>query len=1680
MKVARAKLQRRRARRGVLLLVILGLLAMFALVAVAFVMVAGHHMRSARAIQRIGQQEKRPRETLHLGFLQAVRGTPSPASVIGPHGLLEDIYGEPAYEGGITGVNSRLCGGQLFEFSITDPRPTRSLRFGGRVLTMLTGEAAGQSTYIVGVTSTFRCQALAFERGTPKDGDMCLINGAPFSGTGFGFDPASLTGLLDAKDPLTGLPRALLPNPLGFPNVGVPGGANEDNDAVDFQNMLLGAQIVDPTTGRVTTIPSLHRPALVNYWINQKEEFITWRDVPADLLRRIMLRPVGAPHPDADHPSFDGSNPNFNPAWDGVTPGGGSWDVDNDGEGRPDGIWVDLGMPVRAAPDGRLYKPLFSFLCVDLDGRLNLNAHGCYAQTQTGSSVDDYYNYYDVVQAGSYYRNGKTDPSGRVPYRFAGATSSRARLPRGQGYGPAEINLGPLFLVQTTDDLGNPLIRLSAAYRQLFVGSATLGLDGRYGETGVAAMPGPGRSAPIPDPLSYNKHFDYPADYSKFRQLTSYGTLPDLKGTLAVGLDVRGQPLYPSPIPPDWVDREPTVLLRDPTVPSTEGNPYTMASVNHPYELDLSRNRGRGLPGPAPIDNPFSVTEWERLVRPFDRDAGRLPKRLLALTYDAELNQSMLHAWRHVVTTESWDLPCPNILRHTQTGVQKVRHVGDLLGGPNPRVWPQLLAPEVLAGQRMDLNRPFGNGRDGNGNGVVDEPGEDVPPTTMKLYVQGPPSVPQDVPVSVLANPMDLLSSDVDLDGSITVKDFKNARELYARHLYVLAMAVVDGSYWGDNDEKKARELAQWAVNVVDFRDRDSIMTRFRYDPNPSGGWNPTRIVWGCERPELLITETLAFHDRRTEDTDNEQHDPTEEGDNSTEAGKTVNGGETDQKKQDASFDQKVRPQGSLFVEVYNPWTSMEPLHGEFCYDRTKPNQPMIGVRLNQTTFQGNHPVWRLIIVETEKAPENGEQPDPDDPVDANRPQIERSVYFVDLSTSKFDDPNDGRSYYTDTNISQKFAPVMPGRYAVIGPGDPTAAGPEYATAIGERFDRKDPNNPVARSLADTRRIELTPNPDPNTIQVKVLLNRNTFNYVQNTKPPVALVINKSTALRPTRLSISEPITGYPQYEDPDQYNPIRDVPLDPDANLPNDVKGALATNGTTPAVQIVHLQRLANPLLPWDAITNPFLTIDSMPVDLTTFNGRERESLTDPKVAQGTVMLHTRERGGEDSTSRPNEVNNLWKQEPIARKVAEDTRKVMGSGQYNFSRMLKHTLGFLNHGFGSDQVGGRLADTSGTYTGDPGKGPFPWLTWNNRPFVSQFELLLVPALRSSKLLVRNEKDPYKYFRFVKAGVTPKPYAPTAAQDVPYPHLANFFASTKSDGSGKKYAELHRLLEYVHVPSRFVGTELQGSPAAFAAAGNHAFHPPFNRISLYREPGRININTVFSGDVWKGLMNFFPHMDLKATAGWKWGKFQQTRQGYAAGNPLEINPKYPTRFAGVFRSSAGGGMVPLESLKPTREVNATLLRQENARVAGENPPDAGPPLFNYDHLATGRAASAYPDDANRNPYFRYQGLRRLGNLVTTRSNVYAIWITVGYFEVEPVPSATFKRYKPDKTTEWDPAEYRRVYPDGYALGAELGSETGEVKRHRAFYVFDRSIPVGFRRGRDYNVEEAVLVKRFIE
>jgi hypothetical protein len=157
-----------------------------------------------------------------------------------------------------------------------------------------------------------------------------------------------------------------------------------------------------------------------------------------------------------------------------------------------------------------------------------------------------------------------------------------------------------------------------------------------------------------------------------------------------------------------------------------------------------------------------------------------------------------------------------------------------------------------------------------------------------------------------------------------------------------------------------------------------------------------------------------------------------------------------------------------------------------------------------------------------------------------------------------------------------------------------------------------------------------------------------------------------------------------------------------------------------------------------------------------------------------------------------------------------------------------------------------------------------------------------------------------------------------------------------------------------------------------------------------------------------------------------------------------MNKNFPTLFANPLRSSGSSDLVPLANMiRP--DVETTLLRRMDPSGASAPP---GASLFDVP-----LSASTSANDINRNPFFRRQSLERLGNLVTSRSNVYAIWITVGFFEVNP---------------------------NTQQLGRELGSETGNVQRHRAFYIVDRTIPVAFEPGKNHNVEKAIRLRRYIE
>jgi hypothetical protein len=1750
------------SRRGVLLLLVLALLSMFGLIAIAFVVLTGHAQRGAKSLERIGQTESLVDSTqktlLHQAAMQIFRGpnstsagVPNSSSVMGAHSLLETMYGNSNLLGQLTVAAQSFTDGthtipELLQLKTNLPVATVA-PYCGCVLTITGPTTAtvgyGQSTRIVAIDPTSGANAMVYVTAFP-DGSLPVvpatftINGAPFNGMGFGYNSTTQTldlmydSAAQAINPLKTMsdasttiwPVALLPRlPLSAYSAfgyNPPNGVNTDYTAADFQHMLLAAQV--PTAaGGIQTLPSLHRPALCRYWATNPNGLTSlglaaadfsntgkltgaWTNLTATdvaLLRQIMLRPVGqfksgVINPHVDHPNFTGSNPNFNPFWNGVTAGAGQWDVDNDGDGVPDSVWVDLGMPVRATSDGHLYKPLFAILCTDLDGRLNVNAHGNITQTD-GTRF---------TTAGTPSTTDATKDVGTgaaaqgANFAFAGGTTT-AQLARGQGYGPAEITLAPLFSTLTGP----------GGYQQLFTGIAgNPGLDGRYGEVtlGVDSTTWPGwpygnltgtaSSWPkqqagwygVEGALSGNKWYQFhspsftPAwSWWNFQTVTaanqytynngnnspdSFGSPPDTFGVGAVGLDVAGRPLY-----------------------------LTMGgqTQNSPYELNLSANVGRGLTSPTTAaDNLFGSGELERILRPFDRDAPSLPRRLAALAPNL-VPPTGTTSKRLSVTTDSWDVPTP-----APSIITVLNGRTDFLYGPSiNRVpatkWSSLFAPELLAGLKMDITRPLGYW---SGNLLLyDTAGKNKWPAPTTNFSP---------------------------DGTVTAP--QQARQLYARYLYVMAL-LFDDQYWAAVKSGPATTVtniaqytAQWAVNVVDFQSPDSAMTPFKYDSKPfavssstMSNWaagtdlaNPKTndavdikgttvrlgsdcgVVWGCKRPELLISETLAFHDRRTQDL-------------STDSGSPVKPHKTTTSTNpDPNFDQGLRPQGSLFVELYNPGTNLEAPPTDLHRFVSTGNW---GVDLERLS-PGGYPVWQMLIVDKPNAVSGTTAADPDNPTIASRPAVERAIYFANGTiggvTVQLPSPPSGCQvqYQPISATGNQFAPILPSRYALIGPGDPAAAVPGR-TYIGGG----------ATPPAGTPWITLTPNTDPDSPPVPQVTANLTFPVLPNAtaRNATAVLIHEpwfTSGHAKPRLSVSEPPGGYvtptgvTYSAASDSYNLPIDTPL--------DTNPMLMTTKFSAGVKKIFLQRLADPTIRWnpDDVSdpkynpnipiNPYRTIDAMPIDLQAFNGTADPAVDDPgkqlspwkdDVANWKVYFHSRQRG---DTNGAGATMNLWQAEdPLLTKLSPPAAYDSQNGTHLFPYQLQHSLTFLNTCFGPP------TSTPGPYLGDP-QNPFPWLTWPRRPLASPLEALLVPAVSSSQLLstynIAQAGNPYDGLS------TPPPSAtvPFGTTSMPFPHLGCLFQSPPLTNvppvppiwpvsAGPPYPApspgFYRMLDYLYVPSRFVGTEIQIDPTTATAATGHSFHPPFNRISTYREPGRINLNTIYTPETWAGLMSSFSATMANATS---FNNFIQSRRGYTATAPWDLGTvrdilapsippplsgklPCPTEFARPFRSPRlAQMMVPnvpsidtvQGNLQPTRETDVTVLR---ANSGGANP------LFQY--TSTNAA-----DNCDRNPFFRYQAIQRLGNLVTTRSNVYAVWITVGYFEVNI--------WDPNNPLNPITKTVDAAHPDGYQLGQELGSDTGEIQRHRAFYIFDRTIPVGFQRGQDLNVEKAILVKRFIE
>lgn len=1578
-------------RRGVLLLVVLSMLTLFLLLGVTFIVLASRARTVSKAYLQLADQQQQSAETLRPmvreAALQVIRGTRK-QSALKNHDLLGDRFPPSTSndDNTVLGVTAK-ADYQLIELELDQPVSTQDT---GCVLGFVTGKklpleqslpavVQNTATRIVDVDVANQTVTIPWPVGLVEGQEDRLrqkkvrINGRDFSGTGTGSNKHRQNWALPGGE--------LLSPPVGM---------HEDYDAIDQDNAALAE--VD------LSISSYDSRKSINYWLDwyKDQRGLSDRNAAEDSvyelllsnplslsgvqlqivkeIRRASSRPFAYDHIFVPGEDFSGKPFSSARTFFSLLRGETGFDVDSDGDGQPDSIWVDFGREAFRLPDRTLVKPLVAIRCIDLGGRINLNVHGSLAHSQgkkpsVGNAILIDGNSQNVPEA--------TDQ------------------PVGLGYGPADVRLdtvlngsqiGSVFQGRSADV---SLIQGNGISRRL------RGVRGRYG--GGSKTPGS------------NDQND------RTWQDSIAGLLPsDYSSRYAIGLDRRGHPLF---------------LNWDSSCNDAVNSPYELNLFEHndctPYD-PLVQTSG------AENDQPFTAAEMESLFRLRDADnASLLPQRLLAMFIDSDSEVLQL------LTTASWDTPA--------------------IIGSIPTLTENSSNLEVKRGLKLNLNRPFGNGTDDDGDGAIDDPNETSDPYFSSNGSGWKLTKGESIGTGPRPQPGPNVAG-------------LRARQIMANNLFDLLLNLRDTAGLGNSAISK-RELAQWAVNVVDYIDADAIMTPFRYED----GNVDQNVVWGCENPDLIITETLAFHDRAIADTDDDDGPDDDPGDPGQKTPSS-----------DSDFDQIRVPQGSLFVELHatrNPLADSLP--GEL-YSGAKGSWQL---ELGKIPGGGSNPVWRLAFADLRTAGTTSNDPflaihedtayplDPGHSTLGYSPQsggfdVSRYAYFTNAASLANPDAANLRKpnkYNTFKSTSNRT--LQCGGYLVAGPRSKTILGSTTA-GFGQpssQFIQISDNGVGKKDLDDSF--------------------ASTASFPESSGCVLAAEGSAWSASRghSIGLNISEP-NGYEYYHEPSTSQPdppyatpsygpaYKDVPED------DHLPPALMSQGTHINASTVFLERLADPTRPYNpdatnANWNPYIIVDFAAIDLTVFNGET--SATDPSVAAAAqpIYAHTRQRGfdawldqdpaGNNSelfslsdTLDSNEVSvvtkypwrpcspyensgSSWVQRPPQPKVSV-TNGTNAFFDYDVGAseddtVPTHTLGWCN------LSQGRRLNVSADYNGVP-ESPFPWLAWNDGPLANPYELLMVPRTSASRLLTNYREvgdltdadDTYKDAEDVSRpfGVDDdQPFGATR----PGHHLLPLTSMTDrpldpANPSTPVADALSKVFGHVRTPSPFAGTRTRmrthdaiGDP--ISDMPEH-FEEPFNHIEMYREPGKINLNTVRDQRVWNALTG-----DTGIGLQPAWSDVNNAFTGQGS----------PVRTVANGRSN-------------------TLLADSTTGV--------GIPLF---PTPTNDSQAAF--DPGRSSWFRFAPLMRAAANSTARSEVYAIWVTVGLFEVEDVSQTVGQGIiDPDETE--GALVYR--YPESYKILREYGRSTGEVKRYRGFYIFDRSRAIVYEPGVNHNVDDGILVERFIQ
>ena len=279
-----------------------------------------------------------------------------------------------------------------------------------------------------------------------------------------------------------------------------------------------------------------------------------------------------------------------------------------------------------------------------------------------------------------------------------------------------------------------------------------------------------------------------------------------------------------------------------------------------------------------------------------------------------------------------------------------------------------------------------------------------------------------------------------------------------------------------------------------------------------------------------------------------------------------------------------------------------------------------------------------------------------------------------------------------------------------------------------------------------------------------------------------------------------------------------------------------------------------------------------------------------------------------------------------------------------------------------------------------------PWLTHLDRSLINPLELIYVSCYRPTLLsqMANRWSDTYAQ--------SYKPADMTQNYDVSKT-VKNVFAHNWPWLD--ENTRLNRFLESVTIAPLQAGESLNG-----------------------RVLGKVNINTVSQSEVLSAIADAngysnFVDGDLATLV--------STRTKVYNPNPANIKP-FP--FSGLGSAvNADFTINPITNLSRKTGLHSSLLGYTSFDSTDPATPTSEVPV---------NSVLDFGGTPNELQYARKELLTKIGNSVTTRSNVFAVWITTGYFEVI------------DDTAQ----------PP--TLGAEIGKLDGINIRHRMFAIVDRT------------------------